>query len=416
MYRKEAINSRKWKSTAILVSRVPSWIIFAISFMLIACFLLFISLGSYTRREVVVGEVITYKHPIVVSANKSGYISESYISPNQVVKKGDILFKITLDRISKSGDMNLNAIQSIKAQIESVKLGIDLLRENERETLSSLNKQIDNHKKIYKERKIYLDELNSQVKKYADLIIVYEKLFKQGHSSHEEVNSQKTRYFSQKSLFDNVKTELFQQDMAILNLENEIESQKTNFRNQIIRYEMQKSDLEIRLFEYESVQELIVISPIDGRIDSVSATIGQIIKEGDSLVQILPEEKGEYQLVIWVPNSAISFVKMNGQVNIRYDAFPFEKFGQFKGQIKEISKLPATLQELSLYKNMPLEFNQNVPLYKVLVKIEDQSVAYNDHKLTFMNGMKAEATIFLENRKLYEWMLFPVYNFTKNME
>lgn len=33
-----------------------------------------------------------------------------------------------------------------------------------------------------------------------------------------------------------------------------------------------------------------------------------------------------------------------------------------------------------------------------------------------MSGMKAEATLFLENRKLYEWMLFPVYQLRKNME
>ncbi|VEI46606.1 Colicin V secretion protein CvaA [Actinobacillus equuli] len=30
-----------------------------------------------------------------------------------------------------------------------------------------------------------------------------------------------------------------------------------------------------------------------------------------------------------------------------------------------------------------------------------------------MNGMKAEATLFLEKRKLYEWMLFPLYQLTK---
>lgn len=312
--------------------------------------------------------------------------------------------------------MNLNAIQSIREQIKSVDLGIHLLQLNERETLKGLDQQIENHKKIYKERKDYLYELDKQVKKYADLIVVYEKLFKQGNSTHDEVNNQRSRYFSQKSLYDSVKTELFQQDLSILNLENEIETQKTNFRNQIIRYEMQKSDLEIRLLEYESVSELIVSVPIDGTIDSISGTIGQVVKEGDPLAQVLPVESGIYQLVMWVPNSAISFVELNDEVNIRYGAFPFGKFGQFKGKIKVISTLPASLQELSLYKNMLLELNQNIPLYKILIEIPDQKIVYNNKTLQFMNGMKAEATLFLENRKLYEWMLFPVYNLTKNME
>ena len=416
MFRQEAINAKKWKSTVILISTIPGWIVFTISLFLIISFILFVTFGSYTRRETIIGEIITQKHPVIITTNRSGYISESYIKPNQIIKKGDILFKITLDRISKSGDMNLNAIQSIREQIKSVDLGIHLLQLNEREILKGLDQQIENHKKIYKERKDYLYELDKQVKKYADLIVVYEKLFKQGNSTHDEVNNQRSRYFSQKSLYDSVKTELFQQDLSILNLENEIETQKTNFRNQIIRYEMQKSDLEIRLLEYESVSELIVSAPIDGTIDSISGTIGQVVKEGDPLAQVLPVESGIYQLVMWVPNSAISFVKLNDEVNIRYEAFPFEKFGQFKGKIKVISTLPASLQELSLYKNMPLELNQNIPLYKILIEIPDQKIVYNNKTLQFMNGMKAEATLFLENRKLYECMLFPVYNLTKNME
>lgn len=54
-----------------------------------------------------------------------------------------------------------------------------------------------------------------------------------------------------------------------------------------------------------------------------------------------------------MPNSAISFIKQDDEVNIRYEAFPFEKFGQFKGKIRTISTLPASLQELSFYKNLP---------------------------------------------------------------
>ena len=416
MFRQEAINYKKWRSTAVLISSVPSWLVFSISFTLIMSFILFVTLGSYTRRENIVGEITMQTHPIILTASKSGYISESYIKPNQTVKKGESLFKITLDRISKSGDTSLNSIKSLQEQIKGIKYGIQLLHKNEQETITSLNNQIMNNQRLYHERSKYLNELEKIMNKYFEQVKIYEKLFKQGHSSIDEVNDQRSRYFSQKSLYDDVKTELIQQESTILNLQNEIEVQKTNFRNQIIRYEIQKSDLDIRLLEFESVSELIVNSPIDGIVDSISATVGQVVKEGDPLSQLFPVEKGRYQLVMWVPNSVISFVKPNDEINIRYEAFPFEKFGQFKGQIKSISTLPASLQELSFYKNIPLETNQNIPLYKIMVDIPDQHINYNQKTLFFMSGMKAEATLFLENRKLYEWMLFPLYQLTKNME
>lgn len=117
---------------------------------------------------------------------------------------------------------------------------------------------------------------------------------------------------------------------------------------------------------------------------------------------------------MWVPNSAISFINPEDKLNIRYEAFPFEKFGQFEGSIKHISTIPASLQELAFYKNIPAA-DPNNPLYKIVVAIADQKVEYNNTSLAFLSGMKAEATLFLENRKLYEWILFPLYNVTKDI-
>lgn len=416
MFRQEAINYKKWKSTAVLTYSTPSWLVFSISFILVISFILFLIFGSYTRRENIVGEITMQNHPIILTSRKSGYISESYIKPNQNVKKGDSLFKITVDRISTSGDASLNSIRSLRDQIKDVKHEIQLLRKNEQDTINNLNKQIENNQRLYHERTNYLNELEKTMHKYAEQIKIYEKLFKQGHSSIDEVNNQRSRYLSQRALYDDLKAELIQQESNILNLKNDIETQKTNFRNQIMRYKMQKSDLDIRLLEFESVSELIINSPIDGTVDSISATVGQVVKEGDPLSQLSPVEKGRYQLVMWVPNSSISFVKPNDELNIRYEAFPFEKFGQFKGKIKYISTLPASLQELNFYKNTPLENNQNTPLYKIIVDIPDQYIKYNQKTLFLISGMKAEATLFLENRKLYEWILFPLYELTKHME
>ncbi|WP_165889134.1 HlyD family secretion protein [Mannheimia granulomatis] len=418
MFRQEAIEyqSKKWKSTAVLFSRIPSWLIFFVSLFVFTAFILFIVFGSYTRREKVVGELVMQAHPIILSAPKSGYISESYIEAHQQVKKGDPLFKITLDRITHSGNINVNSILSLKSQISAIEKAISALEKNKIESIASLEKQIKNNKKIYQDKQTYSIEIEKSMSEYADLVKRYEKLLKVGHTNHDEVNLQKSRYFQQKSLFNELKQELVQLQSTILNLESEMENRKTEFNNQIIRYEMQKSDLSIRLMEFESVADIIVNASLDGKIESTNVTVGQIVKENDPLAQILPNNKGNYRLVMWVPNSAISFIKTGDEVNIRYEAFPFEKFGQFKGEIKTISTLPASLQELSFYKNLPPKLDQGIPLYKIIVDIADQNVQYNDKTLYFMSGMKAEATLFLENRKLYEWMLFPIYQLRKNME
>lgn len=415
MFRKEALEHQKWKSTAVLLSSIPSWLVFLLSFLITASFILYVTLGSYTRRETILGEVVMQPHPIILSASKSGYISERYVEINQPIKKGEPLFKITLDRITDSGNVGVNSINAIKEQIRKLDRVIELVKANQIETLANLEKQIEKNRKIYADTQKYFAEVSKSTEEYRLTLKKYENLMKKGYSANDEVALQRSRYFDQKSLRNSLQEKLIQQESAIISLENEIESRKTDFQNQIIRYELQQNDLEIRLLEFESVSELIANAPMDGLVESVSVTVGQVIKEGDALAQMIPANKGEYQLVMWVPNSAISFIKPNDKINIRYEAFPFEKFGQFDGIIKHISTVPASLQELTFYKNIPVA-DPNNPLYKITVAISDQKVEYNNTSLAFLSGMKAEATVFLENRKLYEWMLFPLYNLTKNME
>ncbi|MCQ9124714.1 hypothetical protein [Rodentibacter caecimuris] len=92
MFRKEALDQQKRKSTAVLLSSIPSWLVLMLSFLVTVSFILYIAFGSYTCRETILGEIVMQPHPIVLSASKSGYISERYVDVNQKIKK------VTLDR------------------------------------------------------------------------------------------------------------------------------------------------------------------------------------------------------------------------------------------------------------------------------------------------------------------------------
>ncbi|HCB0645572.1 TPA: HlyD family secretion protein, partial [Klebsiella variicola subsp. variicola] len=45
----------------------------------------------------------------------------------------------------------------------------------------------------------------------------------------------------------------------------------------------------------------------------------------------------------------------------------------------------------------------------------DSSFRYNDKVLTLSNGLKAEATVFLEERPLYMWMFTPFYKISHSV-
>lgn len=51
-----------------------------------------------------------------------------------------------------------------------------------------------------------------------------------------------------------------------------------------------------------------------------------------------------------------------------------------------------------------------MPYYKVIVRPEKQAIVYNGKRLSLENGMKAQSTLFLEKRRIYQWMLSPFYD------
>lgn len=76
-----------------------------------------------------------------------------------------------------------------------------------------------------------------------------------------------------------------------------------------------------------------------------------------------------------------------------------------------ISRTPASLQEMQTYPGAPKNSQAvSVPWYKVIVRPEKQFIVYDGKTLSLDNGMKAQATLFLEKRKIYQWMLSPFYD------
>ena len=141
-----------------------------------------------------------------------------------------------------------------------------------------------------------------------------------------------------------------------------------------------------------------------------------MVDKGSSLAQIKPTGKVEFYLVLWLPNNSIPYINPGDTVNIRYEAFPSDKFGQFPGKVLSISSVPASRQEMSEYTNVITNPNQQeLALYKAIVKIEKTKFSYKNKTLELSSGLKAQAIVFLEERPLYMWMFTPLYKITQSV-
>ena len=91
---------------------------------------------------------------------------------------------------------------------------------------------------------------------------------------------------------------------------------------------------------------------------------------------------------------------------IRYDAFPYARFGGVGAYIDGISQSILTDVE----EDKPIRIGE--PYYKVTARLEQQFVRVYGQQKHMRHGMTVTAVIVGSRRKLWQWILDPIYSFS----
>jgi len=103
-------------------------------------------------------------------------------------------------------------------------------------------------------------------------------------------------------------------------------------------------------------------------------------------------------------------VQAGQPVNVRFDAFPFQKFGMFKGRVASVSRTPYAPGEVPA--TVPAS---NEPLYRVLVDIDPAAGRGGAPPLVLRPGMAVNADVLLDTRAVWEWALEPLIAIHKKL-
>lgn len=413
MFRREAIENRarKWRGRTVLLPDIPLWLVVALCSVFLLSFLTFILSGTYTRKVNVSGEITSYPRAVNISSGFQGFIIKKFVTEGQMVKKGDPIYQIDISKSTHNGVVSDNQRKDIESQIARIDRIISRLESNKTVTLSTLKNQRLQYGKAFERSTEILKRAEEGITIMKRNMDNYRSYQTKGLISNDQLINQVARYYQQQNNLLSLSGQNEQNSLQITNLDNQIQTQAAEFDNRIYQMELQRYDLKKELLNTDLSGEVIIRSLSDGKIDSLSVTVGQMVNVGDSLLQVIPQSITHYYLVIWVPNEAIPYITIGDRLNIRYEAFPAEKFGQFSATVEIISKTPASKQEMLTYQGAPRNTQSSaIPYYKVIVKPEKQVIAYHNKTMSLENGMKAQSTLFLEERKIYQWMISPFYD------
>lgn len=362
----------------------------------------FVALGQYSRIETAMGVLVPAGQSSKVFALRSGVVSALLVKDGQSVNAGDKLAIVTSDQPSGDGERYTEeGVAALGAQegLAHERIALAGARSgNERARLTaSLNG-------LLTQRENLAGQLVLQQQMVASARNLYEKLapvIDKGFVSKVEVERRRQAYITAqqqeaqlKTQFDNTDAQIAQLRAQLAALPTEQSSQVVDARTALQGYRQQKSRL-------ESEHALSITAPIAGKVTALQTTLGKTVGGQVPMMTILADNV-QIEADIYVPSRAIGFIKPNQEVRLLYDAFPYQRFGSFKGSVAAVSRVIIAPNEL----DAPLKIEE--PVYKVKVRLDRQSVEAFGNQLPVQSGMTLTANIVLERLSFWDWLMAPL--------
>jgi membrane fusion protein len=163
----------------------------------------------------------------------------------------------------------------------------------------------------------------------------------------------------------------------------------------------QISELQEGMANVEARRETVIRAPMAGVVTNIAVNRGQSLAADSPLATVLPKGSGLH-VELLVPTRAIGFISKGQEVVLRYEAFPFERFGQYRGIVTDIGRNVWSSGD----RIGPL--NAKEPVYRVDVSLERQAVSAFGQDFALRPGMLVNADLLLEKRTILEWIFEPV--------
>ena len=117
-------------------------------------------------------------------------------------------------------------------------------------------------------------------------------------------------------------------------------------------------------------------------------------------------QQGQYFITksskIWSGLARNYLIKPGDRVLLRYQAYPYQKFGTHSGHVLRISRSAVVASKG--------QADEGEAVYRVLVSLNEQTVLAYGQPEALRPGMRLEADVMGERRRLYEWVLEPLYS------
>jgi membrane fusion protein len=233
-------------------------------------------------------------------------------------------------------------------------------------------------------------------------------LQKDGFYSDSAISEKRNAMLDQQVKLQSVKREKATTERELSSARGELPSIETRARQAADRLARARSEVQQGIVQEQAKREIVLRAPFTGIVTNIAPARGDSLAAEAPIATIVPKGSGLHAQLL-VPTRAIGFVQPGNEVVLRYEAFPFQRFGHYRGTVESISRTVWSQGE----RLGPLAVRE--PVYRIDVKLDQQSVNANGQEFTLRPGMLVNADLLLERRTVFEWVFEPVLELRARM-
>jgi membrane fusion protein len=376
----------------------------------------FLFYGEYTRKARIGGVLVPDRGVIRLVPPVQGRVLERHVSEGQNVKAGDLMFVLALQSSTLSEDVQERVRRSLDERRHSLE---DAARQQallaEGEALSLQRRLDEMHREqaqIEAEAVLHRQRLALAQQSLERL----ESLVRDQFISPAQVQSKKEEVIGLQAQAQ----ALARQSAALARDRAALEGEKRGLplllKSRQGAIERDLAALAREAAEQDAVRQIVVRAPQDGTVSAVLADAGQSVSPASALASLIPAG-AQLQAHLFAPSGAVGFVRPQQQVRLRFEAFPYQKFGHQTGHVLQVSRTPLAAPELAgLALSGPRDTaSRDEPMFRITVAMDEPQLHAFGATQPLVAGMRMQADVLLERRRLIEWLFEPVLGLSNRL-
>jgi hemolysin D len=266
--------------------------------------------------------------------------------------------------------------------------------------MANLKQQLAQKKHEREEAQAEAARLSKTLPLVSERAASYSRLAKKGYvAKNQYVSIEEQRLQTQYDL-QSQRAKVEETTAAIAGIEEQINATEAAFQhdtlNELNDKSQKRAGLAQDLAKAEELNRLQnLTSPIDGTVQELKVhTIGGVVTPAQELMKVVPHEDA-LEAEVMIPNRDIGFVHEGQPVRVKFEAYPFTKYGVIDGTVKKLSLDAIQDEKLGL-------------LYVARIALNKTTLQVDDNEVSLTPGLSLTAEIKTGKRRIIDYFLSPI--------